>query len=224
MMKYISQFFKSTPILMGLSLIFYSLQTNVSTIFSHHFGVYDLHKLPVMTFYDVYSLLWFLVFPFFTNKFIFKEKPQEMGLALPEKKMLALFLIAFALLLLVPWIIYFAHRPDFSGYSFGSPSILQFTLMTITLYPLYYVGEEFFFRGFLFLGLWKRVGWHSFWITDIVFTLSHIGKPWPEIIMCIPVSVIFNCLTLWTRSIFPAVVVHTVLGIVLSTIVTYKIY
>jgi len=74
------------------------------------------------------------------------------------------------LAILLPWIIFFAHQTEFKGYSFGTPTLPKYILILGVLFPLYYIGEEFFFRGFLFLGLWKRVGWHSFWITDIIFT------------------------------------------------------
>ena len=93
----------------------------------------------------------------------------------------------------------------------------------MVLFPFYYIGEECFFRGFLFLGLWRRVRWHSFWITDVLFTLAHIGKPGLEILLCIPASIIFNCLTLFTRSIVPAVIVHTIMGIMLSILVTFQL-
>jgi membrane protease YdiL (CAAX protease family) len=63
------------------------------------------------------------------------------------------------------------------------------------------------------------VKWHSFWITDVLFTFSHLGKPGMEILLCIPASVVFNCLTLGTRSFFPAAVVHFVLGTVLFLVV-----
>ena len=88
--------------------------------------------------------------------------------------------------------------------------------------PLYYFSEEFFFRGFLFLLLWKKVRWHSFWITDILFAAAHILKPGLEILLCIPASVIFNVLTLYSRSIVPALMVHLIVGMSLNFFVCYS--
>lgn len=221
MNKYLLQFIHSTPVLIGFSFLFFFQQDQVVKVYSHHIGYFDPHQVSIFAFMALYTLVWFLLFPAITNKWVFKETIKEMGLALPERKYWTLFLIAIALLILIPWITYFSQTPPFQGYSLFNLSLPKFLLM-MCLFPVYYMGEEFFFRGFLFLGLWKRVGWHSFWITDIIFTLLHIGKPGLEILLCIPASIVFNALTLLTRSIYPAVLVHSTMGIVMSILVTFN--
>jgi membrane protease YdiL (CAAX protease family) len=209
---------KSSPVLIVFSVVFYYFQIQLPQVYSQYFGVYDPKTIPCFLFFAFYTLLWFLAFPAATNKIFFKENIKEMGLALPENYFKAILLIALSLIIVLPEINYFAHLTQFRNYSLGN----TYSHWIWLLFPIYYLGEEFFFRGFLFLGLWKRIGWHSFWLTDIVFTLCHIGKPPLEILMCIPVSIILNALTLMTRSIYPAVVVHTTMGIALSFMVSYQ--
>lgn len=219
----ISRFINSVLLLLGLAFVFYFCQMQASSVYKSYIGVFDPREIHTFAYVSFYSLFCFWGLPAIVNKFVYKGTLKDLGFVFPEKKYRAVFLIIIGLSILLPYIIFFAQQTEFKGYSLGSPSLPKFTLMMGILFPIYYVGEEFFFRGFLFLGLWKRVGWHSFWITDIIFTLSHIGKPLPEILLCIPASVVFNFLTLFSRSIVPAVVVHSILGITLSGLVTYKL-
>lgn len=221
--KSVSRLRSSTAVLIIFSLIYFFQQVKIPQIYAKYFGVYDPHQIPVFLFFVLYTWMWFLLLPALTNKFIYRENLKEMGLVFPERKWFAAALILVALCLMVPWIIYFTQLPSFEVYSLHGLSNFQFIVMNFILFPGFYLGEEFFFRGFLFLGLWKRIGWHSFWLTDIIFTLVHFGKPPLEILLCIPASIIFNALTLWTRSIFPAVLVHSTMGIVMSVFVTYQI-
>lgn len=223
MNKVLSKFFDSTTILIAFSVLYFIMQFNVSTVYAKYFGVYDPREIPIFAFFVFYTLFWFLLLPALTNKIFFGENVKEMGLVLPANKKLTLILIIVALLILIPWILYFTQMPQFHGYSLANLSLPKFIFMLGVLFPGYYLGEEFFFRGFLFLGLWKRIGWHSFWLTDVIFTVLHLGKPGLEILLCIPASIVFNALTLFTRSIYPAVLVHSTLGMVMSVFVTYNI-
>jgi membrane protease YdiL (CAAX protease family) len=155
-------------------------------------------------------------------KVIFREKLSNLGMRMPQGKAKTVLLVILALAVLTPSIYLLSKLPDFkSYYSLKHPSLLRMSLM-ITLLPLYYFAEEFFFRGFLFLGLWHRIGWHSFWITEIIFTLSHLHKPVIEILLCIPASVIFNCLSVYTRSFYPALMVHSSIGIFCLLVVNFS--
>lgn len=218
---YFSQFLKSSFLLLVVSFIFYVCSTNVLVIYAKYFGKFDVRNISGMLFFSVYSLFWLGVLPILFNKYIRRESLKDIGIALPNNRILAVLLIIVALALLIPFMIFFATQNTFQSYSFGTLSTPQFIFIITFLFPIYYMGEECFIRGFLFLGLWKRVGWHSFWITDILFTLFHLGKPMPEVLLCIPASVVFNCLTLFTRSIIPAIIVHSMMGAVLSILVTY---
>ncbi len=111
------------------------------------------------------------------------------------------------------FLVLFSKQPEFQAtYALGQPSIKKLILLNTVLFPSYYFSEEFFYRGFLFLGLWRRIKWHSFWVTDFIFAFAHLGKPGLEILLSMFASVVFNILTLSTKSIYPALITHWVVG------------
>jgi membrane protease YdiL (CAAX protease family) len=173
-------------------------------------------------FIPVFAALIFIVFPVIVNKFILKQSISEIGITIPKNKLHTSILTLLALLYTVPVFIYLSQQGSFQDYyKFGPTSPLFFIGMQLLLFPLYYFAEETFFRGFLFLTLWQRVGWHSYWISDILFTLAHIGKPPLEILVSIPASILFNYITLRSRSMLPSFIVHTCLGILVFSIINF---
>lgn len=181
----------------------------------------DGSKFLSLLIYDLYSCVLMFILPALFCRFMWSESLAENGLQF-IKNYNSVFFIGFALTLLVPEILYFSHLETFRKiHSSNHVSNTQFFFTQFITLPAYYISEEFFFRGFLFLGLWKRVRWHSFWITDIVFTFAHLGKPGLEILMCIPASIVFNIITLGTRSIIPAFIVHCTLGILMNYLVRF---
>jgi len=161
----------------------------------------------------VTTLFYFFVLPALLTKFILKTPLKKVGYIIPKNQLKTYIAFIIAFLLLVPSMYALTQYPSFRAvYTLKDSPLIQLSVFAL-LFPIYYFAEEFFFRGFLFLSLWERLGWHSFWITDIIFTLSHFGKPMMEILLCIPASVIFNFLTLYTRSFFPAMVIHYIMGI-----------
>lgn len=215
------QFFTSIPALLVFTFVIILIEDRSIAVFNYFFGSFVKISIFDFSFYTLYSLATFFILPFFVGKMIFRLNWAELCLDLPKNKKTAILLTLSAILILIPWIILFAKLPQFQGYTYKACGIIPFIFIHFILFPIYYFGEEFFFRGFLFILFWKKVKWHSFWITDVLFTLSHIGKPFFEILMCIPVSIILNYLTLKTRSIYPAMIVHLFQGILLSMLVSY---
>jgi membrane protease YdiL (CAAX protease family) len=220
--KYIARFFQSAPVLVIFAIFLLCLCMSTGIIYSRYFGVINENHTAFLVFFILFSALLFFVIPAIACKLVFKDSLHDLGVTLPIGKIKTLLFILMALLILAPSIYFLTKLPHFrTYYTLAHPSIKQLGMMAAAL-PLYYFPEEFYFRGFLFLGLWRRVKWHSFWITEIIFTLSHLGKPGGEILLCIPASVIFNCLTLYTRSIYPAIFVHSTIGIFCLILVNYS--
>lgn len=85
------------------------------------------------------------------------------------------------------------------------------------LYALYYVGFEFFFRGFLLLGAAERLGpIAANLLQSGLATLVHAGKPDIEVLAAFPASLAFGWLALRTRSIWYGVTIHAAVGISLD--------
>jgi membrane protease YdiL (CAAX protease family) len=220
--KYIARFFKSSAALILFALYFLYLAINTNVYYTTYFGVFDANQAPSLVFFILFSALILFILPAIVSKVILKDKLRSLGLALPKGKMKTVLLIIGALIILAPSIYLLTEQSQFKHYYTLKHATIQQVITMSLLFPCYYISEEFFFRGFLFLGLWKRIGWHSFWITEIIFAVSHLNKPGMEILLCIPASVVFNCITLYTRSIFPAFIVHTTLGILILVLVNYS--
>ncbi len=217
------QILRSAPVLIILSMVFICIQFITPTVFTFSFDRAFNAKEPfTLSFVVVYSLTGLLLLPLLINRFIFKEPLQNFGLQLPTQWKKAVLLIAIGLLLLAPVSIFFAHQPSIQVfYSLKNLSWANLAFIFFLALPPYYWAEEFFFRGFLFLRLWQKQGWHSYWITEVIFTFAHLGKPPLEILFAFPAGLVLNYLTLHTKSIYPAMVVHFTLGILVVVMTTF---
>ena len=215
-----NRFFNSTPIFLFFPLIFLYLEMLTPWFYPAALGKFNGSNINAIIFITVISMLCFFSLPVLYAKILLRESPADFGLRRPANLFKALLWTLAALLLLEPYIVYFTHLPVFKNY-YAVQSVAWWKLIAVNLFifPIQYFAEEFFFRGFLFIGIWRRLKWHSFWITDIIFTYSHFNKPFQEVLLCIPASIILNILTLNTKSIYPAVIVHSCLGMTLCVLV-----
>jgi membrane protease YdiL (CAAX protease family) len=209
------RFVYSAPILicLGLTLLFleFIIPSEYFILFNQS---YNGKTLPCLVFFIFATILFFFLLPTLLCTFFYKEKLTHIGFALPVKKIETAILMLLALLLMVPIILWLAKQHSFQHYySFNKPSTAKLAFLILVIFPIYYICEEFFFRGFLLINLWKRMRWHSLWITDILFTFAHIAKPLLEIVIALPAGIILALLTLRLKSIYPAMVVHYVLGV-----------
>jgi uncharacterized protein len=76
------------------------------------------------------------------------------------------------------------------------------------LYGLYFVGWEFFFRGFLSIGLYNRFGFHSVLIANIPFVVLHSGKPLLEGLGSTFAGIALGWLAIRTRSFWYGAILH----------------
>lgn len=168
------------------------------------------------------SLFWMLVVSLILAKFLFKEKPAFFGFRLPEKRLHAIALILLSFVILVPIMIFFSGQEQFQVfYSPDNQSIWRFLLVVVVLSFGYYLAEEFLFRGFLFWGLFHKIGYHSFWITSGIFALLHINKPPLEIPFSFFASLLFCYLSFKTKSFIPAFLVHFTIALILNALIIF---
>jgi membrane protease YdiL (CAAX protease family) len=86
----------------------------------------------------------------------------------------------------------------------------------------YYIGWEFFFRGFLLFGLKGRFGEiNAILIQTISSCLLHIGKPEGEILGSIIIGILFGIIALRTRSIWYVFLIHAAIGVFLDIFIIY---
>jgi membrane protease YdiL (CAAX protease family) len=80
------------------------------------------------------------------------------------------------------------------------------------LYGLYFLGWEFFFRGWLLFGLYERFGFNSILIGNIPFVLMHMGKPFPEALGSLVGGIALGLFALRARSFWYCFLLHALVA------------
>lgn len=183
--------------------------------FSHNY----YHSWYKWIYHHLASLLIFALIPVVFIKFFLKENPGEYGIGPGDWKFgLKATLAAF---LILPLPLYIAsldpeHLKIYPLVKLDVNSPSEIALWALAYLP-HYIGWEFFFRGFIGLGMKKHYGaFMAIMLQTLLTTLEHIGKPAGEIIGAIPAGIYLGLLTYRTNSIWWAVLFHWYLGIVNS--------
>ena len=100
-----------------------------------------------------------------------------------------------------------------------SPSTFGVHACTLALF---YLGWEFFFRGFMQCGLRDKLGTvNALGVQVIASTLLHLGTPWVENFAAIAGGILWGILVFLTRSLLSGLVQHFLLGLSLVYFICY---
>jgi len=89
-------------------------------------------------------------------------------------------------------------------------------------YLLYYLGWEFFFRGFLQHGLCDRFGpGNAILVQTVASCLIHIGKPASEIYGSILAGLVWGFIVFRARSLWAVLLIHWTLGVALDYFICF---
>lgn len=213
-MAYLTRFVNSSVFLISVSLLLIYLLLITPIVFSSCCGVFDGVTYGSIIFLLGYTVLCCLILPLSICILLFKEKLSEIGLRWPQNKLMTIFVTFISLVILVPIMFALSKTQGFQHYySLQHISLAKLLFIILFFMPLYYFAEEFFFRGFIFLHLWRKIKWHGFWLTELLFMIAHIAKPDLEIYFSFIAGMFLNYVTLKTKSNYPAMVVHYVLGV-----------
>lgn len=221
-LDFIVKTIRSSPMFIFLCVTVCLVELFLMRVFLEIFGKpFDKSNILHLIFFDTYTFLCLFALPLLLNQWFFKVRLDDLGLRLPINIKTAVIYSSLLLLIVLPvfYHIFMSDAQMKMVYAIPKPaSIVYLIFLQFFILPIYYVCEEFFFRGFYFMYLWKKLGWHSYWITEITFMFAHAGKPMIEIWISFPVGILLNFLTLKTKSIYPAVVVHTCIGMTINTL------
>lgn len=216
----------SAPLLLTLQRYYGSME-----FFIEHFG----SAVPVQA-QDFSAALYFFssvfvlmgVLPLVLVRFVFREPLSDYGLRFGDWRN-----GVFALLILVPLIALLfllpsSYRDDFRSYYPFAKSIKsnfgRFLLFEAFRGLLFYTAWEFFFRGYMLLGLKSTFGfWQSLLIQIIPSCLWHIGTPDGEIFGSIAGGILFAVLVLRTRSLIYAFLLHWSIGFLLDFFIVLRL-
>lgn len=161
------------------------------------------------------SFLLFFLIPLLCVKLLLKEKLADYGLRLGDLRFGMAFVGVSALVL--PLFLYLASRsPDFRAvyplWRQAAGSAGGFGLW-VFLYLFYYIGWEFFFRGFILFGLRdSTTPFIAVMMQTLPSTIIHIGKPQGETMSAVFAGIVFGMVALRTRSILYVLLVHWYVG------------
>lgn len=169
----------------------------------------------------LFALIGMLLLPLLVIRKFFKEDLREYGFRLPEDYRETLILVFLAIVLFLPLLFFFGGEDSFQGYysAVAELTLGKFLVVGVLASLIYYVAEEFLFRGFLFWGLWQRAGYHSFWINGVIFASLHLTKPFAEVVFAFFASLIFCFLSLKTKSFLSAAAVHFAIALIFNILI-----
>ncbi len=206
-----------TVLLLALILIFFS---NWLTFFLAKQLAIAETSLWFSVLVSLIAIFITLVIPLVVIKYVWNRNLADFGFRLPESTKVALQLGGAITVVSLFVMFLFSKLPDFQKYYSANHNVgISFVVIGLFLSLLYYVAEEFLFRGFLTFSLWDKWKFHSLWTVNLLFAFLHVGKPPLEIVFAFFVGVALSYLSLKTKSFIPAVIVHFILALTLNALV-----
>lgn len=180
---------------------------------------------PSLYHFAVTMVLFFLV-PAAIVKYRFREDLSAYGWQIGDRRAGIFSLVwGVPLVLFLGWIS--ARRPEFrlqyplfisglESFPLRGGNITVFLLYQFT-YMFYYLGWEFFFRGYALFGLRKELGvTRALFFQATISAALHAGKPVPELLAALPGGLVFGLVALRCRSLGAVIIAHWLLGVSLD--------
>lgn len=176
----------------------------------------DRYQFYSFVYWALITIFFFSAVPLIVVRFVFNEKPSDYGLK--TKQIFGygkVYLIAFAII--CPLLIIASYSNQFQAtYPFYVPPIEKFAPLYIVaeiLYVLTFFALEFFFRGFMVLGLKKEMGLYSVFVMTIPYCMIHFTKPLPECIGSILAGIFLGLMSYKTQSIWMGAFLHSAVAL-----------
>jgi membrane protease YdiL (CAAX protease family) len=171
------------------------------------------------------SVFFYLVVPLLVILFVYKESPANYGLKL--KGMFAGWqAYGIMLMIVLPAVFYVSLSDEFkTTYPFyrireSSDMWPRFAIWE-AFYILQFFALEFFFRGFMVLGLKKYLGIWSVWAMMIPYCMIHFAKPLPECLGSIIAGLILGLMSYRTGSVILGACLHVCVALTMDFLSLY---
>lgn len=183
----------------------------------------QLHQL---LYWAASIILFYFITPILLIKFILKERLTEYGLTIYfswESYRPYLLMLIF----MAPIVIYFSGTQSFlAGYPFYTIQHTEQLYPNFAIWQFFYflqfIALEFLFRGFLLHGTKGKFGFYAIFVMMIPYCMIHFGKPLAEAIGAIVAGIVLGIMSLKTRSIWPGVMLHYGIAIMMDLSVLYR--
>ena len=213
----------SVPVIL-LVYIYHGMDEAFARYFSHLSNLYyfDIYRY---VYQFLATLVLFFIFPLIIIKSVFKEKLKNYGLSWGDKRYGLRFIIITIPLIITPIIILGSRMPQVRA-EYPLSKLVQDNASVFLLYEfsyvlLYYVGWEFFFRGYMLFGLREKFGdTYAILLQVIPSALMHFNKPESEFLGSIILGIVLGYLALRTRSILYPLIIHSCIGVFTDLFIT----
>ncbi len=203
-------------------LVLFAYQGHPSFLLKHWGNLPAVKAMP--DFYSqmyrfFFSFVFFFIIPALIVRFYFKKPLKSYGLSLGENKddiKFGVYFVVLSFIVLAPLLYINAASPDFLkeyplwkqvGKNAGN------YFLWIFLYLFYYIGWEFFFRGFMQFSLIGKIApFFIIMMQTLPSTVVHIGKPEGEMFSAVIAGLVFGAVALRTKSIIYPLLVHWYVG------------
>jgi len=179
--------------------------------------------------YDIYWVSWgwilYLAIPLAVILFVFKESPARYGLRLYlTRRTLALYLAMMAVM--VPLLFWASTRDSFQATYPYVKDLGSNWPLTIAIWEVAYVSRfvclEFFFRGYIILGLEEKLGYTAIAASTAPYALIHSGKPFPEAMGAIAAGAVLGLLVIRTRTILGGAMMHASVAVSMDMLALWR--
>ena len=165
----------------------------------------------------------YLLIPALVIKLILKNKLRDYGWHSGSYlKRMPTYSILYFLMLPILW--YISQRPDFQQtYPFYFPAEMKQLVIWEIAYGFQFVAAEFFFRGFILLGLRRHFGAPAALIMTLFpYMMVHFEKPYLEAMAAIVAGCILGYIALRSRSIWTGVTLHLAVALSMDLLALWR--
>jgi membrane protease YdiL (CAAX protease family) len=174
-------------------------------------------RLAERVYWAVGTLITYILIPGLVVKVLFRERLRDFGLNVRGIHRSAwAYLVMLGVM--VPVLLWISTTERFLNYypfyrlRSGEPLWPRFCIWE-AFYVLQFFALEFFFRGFLVLGLRRRFGFYAIFAMMVPYCMIHFGKPMPETFAAIIAGIVLGFMSLKTRSIWFGAAIHVAVAL-----------
>ena len=220
---------KSTFILLSTSVILTTFKYfGTKHFYLNHlaqtFVLYGDRELTSTLYTFLASLILLGGIPALIIKFVFHEPFSIYGLQLGDFRFGVKSFLLLAPVMIV--LSYWSSRTEpflleYPLYKGANSSLGMFSVYSLS-YLMFYLGWEFFFRGYMQFGLQKTFGgWNAILVQTLASCLLHMGKPVAEIYGSILGGIAWGIIAQRGNSLLFVILLHWLLGVTLDMFISF---
>ncbi len=186
-------------------------------------GDWRYRAIASSLYWDASNVVLLLIIPLIFARLL-GWKPRQLGLGLGNRRF-GLIVVGIGWLIMLPLVIGVASSGDFRGvYPLDREALRSHEMFWVyeAGYMSFFVGWEFFFRGFMLFTLEPFFGPAAIVVQMIPFALLHFGKPVLEALGSIIAGLFLGAVAWRTRSIWYGVALHALVAVTMDLYVYFR--